>query len=197
MKRFLILLISALLSITLFAACSAPSQESAEPSPAESASASDPDSASEPASASASASPSEQPAVSGEERQASLEQKAEENKPQEEEPGFGTIAIDDFAKVQLVTAKVTACERVPKSDKLLKETLDVGGETRTVLSGIAQWYTPEEMVGKTVVLVKNLAPRKMRGVVSEGMLLCASDKDGNLKLVTVEGGDFAPGAEIG
>ncbi len=78
MKRFLILLISALLSITLFAACSAPSQESAEPSPAESASASDPDSASEPASASASASPSEQPAVSGEERQASLEQKAEE-----------------------------------------------------------------------------------------------------------------------
>ena len=123
--------------------------------------------------------------------------KAEENKPQEEEKGFGTIAIDDFAKVQLVTAKVTACERVPKSDKLLKETLDVGGETRTVVSGIAQWYTPEEMVGKTVVLVKNLAPRKMRGVVSEGMLLCASDKDGNLKLVTVEGGDFAPGAEIG
>ena len=111
--------------------------------------------------------------------------------------GFGTIAIDDFAKVQLVTAKVTACERVPKSDKLLKETLDVGGETRTVVSGIAQWYTPEEMVGKTVVLVKNLAPRKMRGVVSEGMLLCASDKDGNLKLITVEGGDFAPGAEIG
>ena len=123
--------------------------------------------------------------------------KAEEKPPQEEEKGFGTIAIDDFAKVQLVTAKVTACERVPKSDKLLKETLDVGGETRTVVSGIAQWYTPEEMVGKTVVLVKNLAPRKMRGVVSEGMLLCASDKDGNLKLVTVEGGDFAPGAEIG
>ena len=123
--------------------------------------------------------------------------RAEEKKPQEEEKGFGTIAIDDFAKVQLVTAKVTACERVPKSDKLLKETLDVGGETRTVVSGIAQWYTPEEMVGKTVVLVKNLAPRKMRGVVSEGMLLCASDKDGNLKLITVEGGDFAPGAEIG
>ena len=123
--------------------------------------------------------------------------KAEEKPPQEEEPGFGTIAIDDFAKVQLVTAKVVACERVPKSDKLLKETLDVGGETRTVVSGIAQWYTPEEMVGKTVVLVKNLAPRKMRGVVSEGMLLCASDKDGNLKLITVEGGDFAPGAEIG
>ena len=95
-----------------------------------------------------------------------------------------------------MTARVTACERVPKSDKLLKETLDVGGETRTVLSGIAQWYTPEEMVGKTVVLVANLAPRKMRGIVSEGMLLCAADKDGNLKLVTVDGGEFASGAEI-
>ena len=129
-------------------------------------------------------------------RSAAPAPKAEEKPPQEEK-GFGTIAIDDFAKVQLVTAKVTACERVPKSDKLLKETLDVGGETRTVVSGIAQWYTPEEMVGKTVVLVKNLAPRKMRGVVSEGMLLCASDRDGNLKLITVEGGDFAPGAEIG
>ena len=74
---------------------------------------------------------------------------------------------------------------------------DYCGETRTVVSGIAQWYTPEEMVGKTVALVKNLPPRKMRGVVSEGMLLCASDEAGNLKLVTIEGGDFAPGAEIG
>ncbi len=83
------------------------------------------------------------------------------------------------------------------SFKPRREALDAGGETRTILSGIAQWYTPEEMVGKTVVLVKNLAPRKMRGVVSEGMLLCASDEAGNLKLVTVEGGDFAPGAEIG
>ena len=122
------------------------------------------------------------------------EAKAEET-PKEE--GFGLITADDFFKVQLVTAKVVSCERVPKSDKLLKETLDVGGETRTVLSGIAQWYTPEEMVGKTVVLVKNLAPRKMRGIVSEGMLLCASDAQGNLKLVTVEGGEFASGSEIG
>ena len=92
---------------------------------------------------------------------------------------------------------MTACERVPKSDKLLKETLDVGGRERTVLSGIAQWYTPEEMVGKTVVLVENLTPRKMRGILSEGMLLCASDDAGNLKLVTVEGGAFASGCEIG
>jgi methionyl-tRNA synthetase len=110
-----------------------------------------------------------------------------------EEPAV--ISIDDFAKVSLKTAKVVACERVPKSDKLLKSTLEVGGQTRTVLSGIAEYYTPEEMVGKTVILVYNLAPRKMRGVMSEGMLLCASDEAGNLKLATVEGG-FASGMEI-
>jgi methionyl-tRNA synthetase len=105
------------------------------------------------------------------------------------------ITIDDFAKVSLRTAKVLACEKVQGSDKLLKSTLEVGGETRTVLSGIAQYYTPEEMVGKTVVLVANLAPRKMRGVMSQGMILCASDENGNLKLATVEGG-FASGMEI-
>ena len=138
----------------------------------------------------------EKAAEKAEKKAAKAEQKAEKKEDAEKEEGFGTITADDFFKVQLVTARVTACERVPKSDKLLKETLDVGGETRTVLSGIAQWYTPEEMVGKTVVLVANLAPRKMRGIVSEGMLLCAADKDGNLKLVTVDGGEFASGAEI-
>ena len=96
-----------------------------------------------------------------------------------------------------MTAKVVACERVEGSDKLLKETLRLGSETRTVLSGIAQHYSPEEMVGKTVVLVANLKPRKMRGILSEGMLLCAQDSEGNLKLVTVEGGDFPSGMEIG
>ena len=106
------------------------------------------------------------------------------------------IGIEDFDKVQLLTAKVVACERVPKSDKLLKETLDVGGTTRTVVSGIANYYTPEEMVGKTVILVANLKPRKMRGILSEGMLLCASDDKGNLKLLTVEEG-IGSGAEIG
>ncbi len=105
------------------------------------------------------------------------------------------IAIDDFQKVSLRTAKVLACEKVQGSDKLLKSTLEVGSETRTVLSGIAQYYTPEDMVGKTVVLVANLAPRKMRGVMSQGMLLCAADENGNLKLATIEGG-FASGMEI-
>lgn len=115
---------------------------------------------------------------------------------EEEKAGVSLIGIEDFDKVQLLTAKVVACERVPKSDKLLKETLDVGGTTRTVVSGIANYYTPEEMVGKTVILVANLKPRKMRGILSEGMLLCASDDKGNLKLLTVEEG-IGSGAEIG
>jgi methionyl-tRNA synthetase len=115
--------------------------------------------------------------------------KAEEHEAPKE------IGIDDFLKVSLRTAKVLACEKVQGSDKLLKSTLEVGGETRTVLSGIAQYYTPEEMVGKTVVLVANLAPRKMRGVMSQGMLLCAADENGKLKLATIEGG-FESGMEI-
>jgi methionyl-tRNA synthetase len=107
------------------------------------------------------------------------------------------IGIEDFLKVKLIAAKVLACQKVEKSDKLLQSTLDVGGgKTRTVLSGIAKWYSAEEMPGKTVVLVANLAPRKMRGILSEGMLLCAEDEAGNLKLLTVEGG-IAPGSEIG
>ena len=100
-------------------------------------------------------------------------------------------------KIKLIAAKVIACEKVEKSDKLLKETLDIGGgQTKTVCSGIARFYSPEEMVGKTVVLVNNFAPRKMAGQVSEGMLLCAEDPDGRVRLLSVDG-DVAPGSEIG
>ena len=121
---------------------------------------------------------------------------AKEEKAEDEE-NAGLITIDEVNRVKLVTAKVIACERVPKSDKLLKETLQVGDETRTVVSGIAQHYAPEEMVGKTVILVKNLAPRKMRGVLSEGMLLCACDDEHNhLRLLTVDG-DMPSGVEVG
>ena len=121
---------------------------------------------------------------------------AKEEKAEDEE-NAGLITIDEVNRVKLVTAKVIACERVPKSDKLLKETLQVGEETRTVVSGIAQHYAPEEMVGKTVILVKNLAPRKMRGVLSEGMLLCACDDEHNrLRLLTVDG-DMPSGLEVG
>jgi len=83
------------------------------------------------------------------------------------------IAYDDFKKLDLRVAKVTAAERVPKADKLLKLTLDVGGDQRTVVSGIAPAYAPEQMVGKTVIYLANLAPRKIRGVLSQGMILAA------------------------
>ena len=96
------------------------------------------------------------------------------------------VSIDDFAKIELKVGEVIACERVPKSKKLLHETIRVGGEVRSVVSGIAQFYAPEEMVGKKVVLVTNLAPVKLCGVLSEGMILCAEDEAGNLSLLTPE-----------
>ena len=121
----------------------------------------------------------------------------QQKKAEKAEGKAGIASFDDFMKIKLIAAKVVACERVAKSDKLLKETLDIGnGQTKTVCSGIAKHYAPEDMVGKTVVLVNNFAPRKMAGEVSEGMLLCAEDPDGKLRLLTVDG-DVAPGSEIG
>lgn len=96
------------------------------------------------------------------------------------------ISIDDFAKIELKVGEVIACERVAKSDKLLHETVQVDGEVRSVVSGIAKYYTPEEMVGKKVVLVTNLKPVKLCGVLSEGMILCAEDAEGKLSLVSPE-----------
>jgi len=87
------------------------------------------------------------------------------------------VAIDDFAKIELRAAKVLAAERVSKADKLLKLTLDIGSEQRTVVSGIAPTYTPETMVGRTVLYFANLAPRKIRGVESQGMILAAGDAE--------------------
>ncbi len=105
------------------------------------------------------------------------------------------IGIEDFAKVQLKTAVVTAAEKVEGADKLLKLQINVGGEARQIVSGIASWYTPEEMVGKTVVIVANLKPAVIRGVESNGMLLAAK-KGKELKLVTVDG-EIASGAQVG
>ena len=103
-----------------------------------------------------------------------------------EEAKKETITIDTFAQVELKVGKVIACEKLAKSNKLLKSTVEIGNETRTILSGIAKYYTPEEMVGKLVVVVTNLAPAKLCGTVSEGMLLCASDASGNVVLLTPE-----------
>ena len=123
-------------------------------------------------------------------------QPAPEPKPNAEKAqDDGLITIDDFARVRLRAARVTAAEKVEGADKLLKLTLSLGtGEPeRTVVSGIAKFYTPEGMVGKQVVVVANLRPAKLRGIRSEGMILCASDaQDKTLKLVTVE-----PGVEDG
>ena len=94
------------------------------------------------------------------------------------------ISIEDFAKLDLRVAKVVAAEKVEKADKLLKLTLDLAGNTRTIVSGIAKSYKPEDMVGKSVIVIANLKPAKIRGVESHGMLLAASDGDDILVCTT-------------
>ena len=105
------------------------------------------------------------------------------------------IAIDDFFKAQLKTAVVKEAERVEGADKLLKLQLDVGGELRQIVAGIAKHYAPEALIGKTVVIVANLKPATIRGVESRGMLLAASKKK-KLTLVTVDG-DIPSGSKVG
>lgn len=95
----------------------------------------------------------------------------------EKEAPAGEISIEDFAKLDLRTAIVTAAEKVEKTEKLLKLTVDLGSEQRTIISGIAQHYTPEDMIGRTVILIANLKPAKIRGIESHGMLLAASDAE--------------------
>ena len=102
--------------------------------------------------------------------------------------GDALVTIDDFSKLDLRVAKVTAAEAVEGSDKLLKLTLDLGGEPRTVFSGIRKSYTPESMLGRHVVVIANLAPRKMRFGVSEGMVLCASGSDDRVFLLSADDG---------
>lgn len=93
-------------------------------------------------------------------------------------PSKPQISIEDFAKIELKTGRIAAAERLKGSNKLLKLTVEMGSETRTILSGIAKSYTPEEMIGKNVIVVANLAPAKLCGCMSEGMLLCAEDENG-------------------
>jgi methionyl-tRNA synthetase len=112
------------------------------------------------------------------------EEKPEENKP-DEVPVFDEITFEDFMKIDLRVAQVTHCEPVKKADKLLKLQLDLGYEKRQVVSGIAKFYTPEELVGKRVICVTNLKPVKLRGELSEGMIL-AGEKDGILSLASVD-----------
>ncbi len=105
------------------------------------------------------------------------------------------IDIEEFGRVKLVTAKVLEAEKVEGADKLLKLRIELGGETRQLVAGVAQYYTPEEMVGKTIIVVGNLKSAKIRGIESQGMLLAAKTK-GKLKLLTVDG-DIPSGATVG
>jgi methionyl-tRNA synthetase len=92
-----------------------------------------------------------------------------------------TITIDDFVKIDLRVAQIVVAERIPKADKLLRLEVDLGPNftpsRRQILSGIAEWYTPEELIGRRIAVIANLAPRKMRGLESHGMLLAASADD--------------------
>jgi len=105
------------------------------------------------------------------------------------------IVYDDFAKLELKAGTVTACEKVAKADKLLKLEVDLGHEKRTIVSGIALHYNPEEMVGKQVIVVTNLASRKMKGIESQGMILTAEDSNGKLQLLTPEN-PVTPGSNV-
>ena len=131
--------------------------------------------------------------------------RAAEDKPAEEEAkedenvidleAKPEITYDDFAKLQFQIGEIIACEAVPKSKKLLCSQVRVGSRVRQILSGIKSYYTPEEMVGKKVMVVTNLKPAKLAGMLSEGMLLCAEDNEGNLALMRPEK-DMPSGAEI-
>ena len=143
-------------------------------------------------------------AFAGVPAQKAAQEVKEDKKPQaKEQPKQdmpeGCIGFDDFTKCKMVVAKVVTCEKVQKSDKLLKFDLDIGTEHRTVLSGIAKYYQPEELIGKSLILLANLKPRKIMGVLSEGMLLSAiTETDGveTLRLLTVDS-VMPAGSEVG
>lgn len=115
----------------------------------------------------------------------SQEEEVNSETKSDENPEIPEITIDDFMKIDLRVATVTACETVPKADKLLKLQVDLGYEQRQVVSGIAKFYSPDELIGQKVIVVANLKPVKLRGELSQGMIL-AGEKDGILKLASVD-----------
>ena len=113
-------------------------------------------------------------------------------------PATGTdsrITIDDFMKVELRTAKVLAAEKVPNSRKLIKLSIDVGTEQRTLVAGIAEAYEPEALIGRTIVMVFNLKPAKLMGIESNGMVLAASPDGGKPALVGLDQ-EIPPGTRV-
>jgi methionyl-tRNA synthetase len=127
--------------------------------------------------------------------------KLEQSKEQMEEtpsktPRKEEIDFESFSKMELRVGLIKSAVRVPKTDKLLQFEIDLGFETRTILSGIAEHYNPEDVIGKKVTVLVNLAPRKIRGVVSQGMLLLAENTDGSLTFISPENPDITAGSEI-
>lgn len=130
----------------------------------------------------------------------------EENKAKEEAkakaaapayaPAKEECTFDDFMKMDIRTATVLEAERVPKTDKLLKLTIDTGLDRRVIVSGIAEYYSPEEMVGKQICILANLAPRKIKGIESKGMILMAKEENGKMRIVSPEE-KLGNGATIG
>jgi methionyl-tRNA synthetase len=106
--------------------------------------------------------------------------------PQKEERNDGKIAYDDFAKVEMTVGEIVEAEKVENADRLLKLRVDFGTETRQIVSGIAEYFSPEELIGRKSPFVTNLEPRKIRGEESNGMILAAKDSDGNFSLLSVD-----------
>ena len=123
------------------------------------------------------------------------EKAPKEEKPVIDLPAKEEITYDDFAKLQFQVGEIIACEAVPKSKKLLCSKVQIGSQVRQIVSGIKAHYSPEEMVGKKVMVVTNLKPAKLAGQISEGMILCAEDAEGQLSLMVPER-DMPAGAEI-
>ena len=126
--------------------------------------------------------------------EAEEEKKAAQACPAAQEPTKPEIAIDDFGKVDLRVGKIVACEKVPKAKKLLKLQVDLGTETRQIVSGISLSYKPEDLIGHCVIVVTHLKPVKLCGVESKGLLLAASDGNDNLQVAFVDG--MAPGSRV-
>jgi methionyl-tRNA synthetase len=129
--------------------------------------------------------------IEDEQIQAQLEKlkaSASENQAQKKQhmPQKPSIAFDDFMKIDIRTATILEAARVPKTDKLLELKLDTGVDQRTVVSGIAEFYNPEDLPGRQVSVLLNLEPRKIRGIMSQGMILMAEDADGKLTFVKPE-----------
>ena len=122
--------------------------------------------------------------------------KKEDKKEDKKDDTPSEISIDDFAKINLKVGKVLECRRVDGADKLLVSQIKIGDEVRQIVSGIAKHYSPEDMIGKKVVVVTNLKPVKLRGVLSQGMILAASDENGKLSLVTPDDENLDDGSEV-